>query len=392
MPHVAGIDSGVHASGRRGSADDDDPGLGARRRSDPGRYPSFWSFWWSSVFSRSVWATAIPSVAVPLSLVGTFGVMYLLHYSIDNLSLMALTISTGFVVDDAIVVIENISRYLDQGFSPEEAALRGAREIGFTVLSMSTSLIAVFIPILLMGGILGRIFREFAVTLSVAVAISMVVSLTTTPAMCAKFLRSEKGRKHNWLYRASDRGFQCASRRVREEPPLGIAAPTAGAGHHAGHASAWRSISTWPFPRASFRSRTPGASTATREPVENISFQAMWPKVQQYVAIIKADPAVRIVWATIKSSEYRLSQHLAQTARGTQGQRGRGHQPAAAQAGARSGRDALPDAATGRTNRRAFRQRAIPVHACRETTWRTCWPGRPWWNRSCERPGDSGCE
>jgi multidrug efflux pump subunit AcrB len=116
-------------------------------------------------------------VAVPLSLVGTFGVMYLLHYSIDNLSLMALTISTGFVVDDAIVVIENISRYLDQGFSPEDAALRGSREIGFTVLSMSTSLIAVFIPILLMGGILGRIFREFAVTLSVAVAISMVVYL-----------------------------------------------------------------------------------------------------------------------------------------------------------------------------------------------------------------------
>ena len=133
------------------------------------------------VFLRSVWATAIPSVAVPLSLVGTFGVMYLVGYTIDNLSLMALTISTGFVVDDAIVVIENITRYLEQGMSPLEAALEGSREIGFTVLSMSTSLIAVFIPILLMGGIIGRMFREFAITLSVAVAISMVVSLTTTP-------------------------------------------------------------------------------------------------------------------------------------------------------------------------------------------------------------------
>ena len=137
------------------------------------------------LFVRSVAATIIPSVAVPLSLIGTFGVMYLLHYSIDNLSLMALTISTGFVVDDAIVVIENITRYLEQGMHPFQAALKGAKEISFTVLSMSTSLIAVFIPLLLMGGIVGRLFREFAVTLSVAIAVSLVVSLTTTPMMCA---------------------------------------------------------------------------------------------------------------------------------------------------------------------------------------------------------------
>ena len=141
------------------------------------------------LFLRDVWATIIPSVAVPLSLVGTFGVMYLLGYTMDNLSLMALTISTGFVVDDAIVVIENITRYLEQGMTPFEAAMKGSQEIGFTVLSMSTSLIAVFIPILLMGGIVGRLFREFAVTLSVAIAVSLVVSLTTTPMMCAKFLR-----------------------------------------------------------------------------------------------------------------------------------------------------------------------------------------------------------
>ena len=186
-------------------------------------------------FLRSVWATFIPSAVVPLSLVGTFGVMYLLDYSIDNLSLMALTISTGFVVDDAIVVIENISRYLEQGLSAHEAALRGSREIGFTVLSMSTSLIAVFIPILLMGGILGRIFREFAITLSVAVAISMVISLTTTPAMCAKFLKPEKDRKHNWLGRASERGFNRLHDGYAQQPPLGITTPAAGAGHYAGN-------------------------------------------------------------------------------------------------------------------------------------------------------------
>src|SRR5262249_6042134 len=122
---------------------------------------------------RNVWATIIPSISVPLSLLGTFAIMYLLRYSVDNLSLMALAISTGFVVDDAIVVIENITRYLEQGLTPLKAAYEGAKEIGFTVLSMSTSLIAVFIPILLMGGIVGRLFREFSVTLAIAIAVSM---------------------------------------------------------------------------------------------------------------------------------------------------------------------------------------------------------------------------
>src|SRR5439155_19095199 len=143
------------------------------------------------LFLRSARATLIPSVAVPVSLVGTFAVMYLLGYSLDNLSLMALTIATGFVVDDAIVVLENITRYREAGLSPLEAALRGAREIGFTVLSISISLVAVFIPILMMGGVVGRLFREFAMTLSAAIVISLVVSLTTTPMMCARLLRSD---------------------------------------------------------------------------------------------------------------------------------------------------------------------------------------------------------
>ncbi len=217
------------------------------------------------VFLRSVWATVIPSVAVPLSLVGTFGVMYLLGYTIDNLSLMALTISTGFVVDDAIVVIENITRYLEQGMAPLEAALMGSREIGFTVLSMSISLIAVFIPILLMGGIVGRMFREFAITLSVAVAISLVVSLTTTPTMCARFLKShDHSAKHNWLYRASDAGFQVDAGWVRQQLCAGFCGTSRWCLASCWGPCAWPSISTSSCPRASSRSRIPGESTGPR--------------------------------------------------------------------------------------------------------------------------------
>jgi multidrug efflux pump len=158
------------------------------------------------LFLRNFRTTFIPSIAVPVSLIGTFGAMYLLHYSIDNLSLMALTISTGFVVDDAIVVIENITRYLEKGMAPFAAALRGAQEIGFTVLTISFSLIAVFIPLLLMGGIVGRLFREFAVTLSIAIFVSMVISLTATPMMCAWLLKPQHA--HGWLYRTSERFFE----------------------------------------------------------------------------------------------------------------------------------------------------------------------------------------
>ena len=160
------------------------------------------------VFLRNVRTTLIPSVAVPISLIGTFTFMYLAGYSLDNLSLMALAIATGFVVDDAIVVIENITRYVEQGRPPFEAALAGAREIGFTVLSISLSLVAVFIPILLMGGIVGRLFREFAVTLSVAIGVSLLISLTTTPMMCARILRPENEIRHGRLYRATELGFQ----------------------------------------------------------------------------------------------------------------------------------------------------------------------------------------
>jgi multidrug efflux pump len=159
------------------------------------------------LFLRDLRTTLIPGLAVPISLIGTFGVMYLCGFSIDNLSLMALTISTGFVVDDAIVVVENISRYLEQGMSPYKAAVKGTQEIGFTVISISLSLIAVFIPILLMSGIVGRLFREFAITLSTAVAVSMVISLTTTPMMCAKLLRHQPANEHGRMYNSGERIF-----------------------------------------------------------------------------------------------------------------------------------------------------------------------------------------
>ena len=159
------------------------------------------------VFLRNVRATLIPSVAVPVSLVATFGVMYMLGYSLDNLSLMALTISTGFVVDDAIVVTENVSRYMEAGDDATVASLKGAEQVGFTIVSITASLLAVFIPLLLMADIVGRLFREFAVTLSVAIAVSALVSLTVTPAMCSRLLRNDHGAERSWAYRASERVF-----------------------------------------------------------------------------------------------------------------------------------------------------------------------------------------
>ncbi len=243
------------------------------------------------VFLRNPWATAIPGIVVPLSLIGTFGVMYLLGYSIDNLSLMALTISTGFVVDDAIVVIENITRYLEQGLGPLEAALRGAEEIGFTVLSMSLSLVAVFIPILLMGGLVGRLFREFAVVLSTAVAISLVVSLTTTPMMCAKFLRSERGRRHGRLHRASERGFELLLRGYERSLSwvLGhprftmlVAAATVG-------------VNVYLFmivPKGFFPEQDNGRLMGAVQADQDTSFHAMSGKLADFVHIVMSDPAV----------------------------------------------------------------------------------------------------
>ena len=243
------------------------------------------------LFLRSGWATVIPSVAVPLSLIGTFGVMYLAGYTLDNLSLMALTISTGFVVDDAIVVIENITRHLEAGMRPMAAALLGAKEIGFTVLSMSTSLIAVFIPILAMGGIVGRLFREFAVTLSVAVVLSLVFSLTTTPMMCAKFLRSEHGRKHGRLYNAGERAFNSMHDGYRHSLDWVLA-----------HQPLVLVITLltitlniylyYIIPKGFFPQQDTGRISGSMLGQQDVSFEAMKAKLQVMNSIVLKDPAI----------------------------------------------------------------------------------------------------
>ncbi|MCS6284823.1 MAG: multidrug efflux RND transporter permease subunit [Nitrospira sp.] len=246
------------------------------------------------LFLRNLRATLIPCVAVPVSLISTFGVMYLFDYSLDNLSLMALTIATGFVVDDAIVVLENISRYREQGMAPMQAALRGAREITFTVLSMTISLVAVFLPILFMGGMMGRLFREFAVTLSVAILVSLVVSLTTTPMMCARLLKAETGRTHGRLYRISERFFE------------GLRGGYAGSlGWVLRHPRSMLvvTLATMAFsiylytivPKGFFPQQDTGRMFGNIQAAQDISFQAMRQKLTEVVDIIKSDPAVDTV-------------------------------------------------------------------------------------------------
>ncbi|MGB8986601.1 MAG: efflux RND transporter permease subunit, partial [Candidatus Sulfotelmatobacter sp.] len=243
------------------------------------------------LFLRNGRATLIPSVAVPVSLIGTFAVMYLLGYSLDNLSLMALTIATGFVVDDAIVVMENISRHLEHGMEPFAAALLGAKEIGFTVFSISVSLIAVFIPILMMGGIVGRLFREFAITLSTAIVVSMVISLTTTPTMCAHLLKQEKPEERGRIYRASEKFFAWMLETYRRSLlwaldnavlMLLILVFTI----------ALNVILIYRIPKGFFPQQDTGAIVGAVQGPQDSSFPAMDNSIRQLVGVIKSDPAV----------------------------------------------------------------------------------------------------
>jgi len=250
------------------------------------------------VFLREVRATMIPSVAVPLAIVGTFGVMYLCRFSLNNLSLMALTISTGFVVDDAIVVLENVMRHVESGMKPYPAALLGAREIGFTVVSMSTSLIAVFIPILLMGGIVGRLFREFAVTLSAAIAVSLVVSLTTTPMLCARFLKAHDPGSHGVLYRLSERGWVWMSltykvtvswvlRHRRLTFTVAILMLV---------------LNVWLYiivPKGFFPQQDTGRMVGIVMGDQDVSFTDMNNKTNEFIRIVRQDPAVQNVIAAV---------------------------------------------------------------------------------------------
>ena len=243
-------------------------------------------------FLREIRSTLIPSVSVPLSLMGTFGVMYMLGYTLDNLSLMALTISTGVVVDDAIVVIENISRHLEAGLSPFAAAMRGSREIGFTVLSMSTSLIAVFIPILLMGGIVGLLFREFAVTLSVAIAISLVVSLTTTPMLSAKFLKPHNEISKGWFYRAGERGIAFIS----EEYARGLRWVLRHQGITLVVFLLTFVINIYLYvivPKGFFPQQDAGRLRGEIRAQQDTSFASMEAKIQQILSVVDKDPGVQ---------------------------------------------------------------------------------------------------
>jgi len=243
------------------------------------------------VFLRNLRATLVPVVAVSVSLIATFGVMYLFGYSLDNLSLMALTVATGFVVDDAIVVLENITRYIEDGTPPLEAALKGANEVGFTVLSMSISLIAVFIPILLMGGIVGRLFREFAMVISISIMISLAISLATTPMMCAVLLRRETGAGHGRLYRLSERFFDAMLNAYRRTLAVAL--------HHPALMMTILAVVVGlnfylysVIPKGFFPQQDTGRIIGSIQADQSISFQLMQQKLAQFVNIIKNDPAV----------------------------------------------------------------------------------------------------
>ena len=248
------------------------------------------------IFLRNARATFIPSIVVPVSLLGTFAIMYLAGYTIDNLSLMALTISTGFVVDDAIVVIENITRYIELGYRPREAAFKGAQEISFTVVAMSTSLVAVFIPILLMGGIIGRLFREFAVTLSAAIFMSMCISLTATPMMCSRLLRHEAKTGHNFFYHASERSFNWLHKTYERTLTVVLRHPA----FTLGVLIATVVVNVYLLdivPKGFFPEQDNGTIFGGIEGAQDSSFSAMNALTQRFVRIIKADPAVENVFA-----------------------------------------------------------------------------------------------
>jgi multidrug efflux pump len=243
------------------------------------------------LFLRNVAATIIPSVAVPLSLVGTLGVMYLLGYSLNNLTLMALTISTGFVVDDAIVMIENVFRYLEQGEPPLQAALKGAQQIGFTIISLTVSLIAVLIPLLFMGDIVGRLFREFAVTLSVTILVSAFVSLTLTPMMCAQLLKSKSNEKPGRFYEASERLFDRVIKVYARTLQWVLQRQTATL--LVAVATLVLTILLYVIvPKGFFPVQDTGVIQGISDAAQNISFPAMAERQQALTDVILKDPAV----------------------------------------------------------------------------------------------------
>jgi len=333
------------------------------------------------VFLRNPRITLIPSVVVPVSLIGTFGAMYLMGYSIDNLSLMALCVATGFVVDDSIVVIENITRYLEKGLAPFQAALQGTKEIGFTVLSISISLVAVFIPLLLMGGIVGRLFREFAMTLAVAILVSMVVSLTATPMMCAHLLR-EHG-LHGWLYLKCEQSFNAVIRAygrtlsgVLRFPAITLTVL---------FATISLNVFLYTYvPKGFFPEQDNGQITGSIQADQHTSFQAMDKILLQMIKIIMADPAVDVDTVNGytgagggRQRERGAGVHLAQAPRRTKNRGWPRHRTAAAETRPGAGRHAVPTGVPGRARRWPICRLPVSIHHAgrqREGPDRLCSP------------------
>jgi hydrophobic/amphiphilic exporter-1 (mainly G- bacteria), HAE1 family len=243
------------------------------------------------LFLRSPWATIIPSVTVPLALIGTFAMMYVLGFSIDNLSLMGLTISVGFVVDDAIVMLENVYRHMEDGSPPLQAALKGSAEIGFTIVSISLSLVAVFIPLLLMGGIIGRLFREFAVTVTMTIAISAVVSLTLTPMMCSRFLRNEREIRHGRLYLTVERGFELMLAGYRHSLDFVLRHQLVTLVVFVGMLVA-SAVLFLVIPKGFFPQQDTGLVTGISEMAQDVSFPEMMRLQQELAAVVAKDPDV----------------------------------------------------------------------------------------------------
>ena len=359
------------------------------------------------LFLRSLRATIIPGVAVPLSLIGTFGVMYLFGYSLNNLTLMALTISTGFVVDDAIVMIENISRYIEEGEKPFEAALKGASQIGFTIVSLTVSLVAVLIPLLFMGGIIGRLFREFAVTLSVAIGVSAVLSLTLTAMMCAYMLKPHEQRAARPAGARLGSADRLAAAHLRHEPDGGAAPPAAHAARHARDGAADRASRVRHPQGLLLRSRTPGILLGVSEAPADVSFPRMlelqqrarrewcWPTRTSRAWRRSSAPTAPTPPPTVGACRSRSSRASSAPRR-----RVTGHRALCRAAARRARASAVPAARAGSADRQPREPHAVPVHAggCRSRRaarlgaaprWRRC-ATLPQLTRRGERSAERG--
>lgn len=310
------------------------------------------------LFLRKLWATVIPAIALPISLIGTFGVMHLLNYSIDNLSLMALVVAVGFVVDDAVVMIENITRHIEKGLPPLQAALKGAEEIGFTVLSMSVSLVAVFIPLLLMSGVIGRMFQEFAVTVSAAIAVSALVSLTLTPMMCAYLLKPSSEEKAGRMSRTLERAFDAMQSAYEKSLIVAL--------RHRALTLAVMLLTIGVtialfviIPKGFFPQQDTGMILGITESAEDVSPLDMANRQLAVIDFISKDPAVAN--ATGYIGPRRTHRHreqwppfrTAQTA-WSAGKRRRSHPPARRKAAERPRHSGLPAGGAGHQSRRPF--------------------------------------